>query len=222
MNTIIPSKFPALQKQAVRLKKLELADPVLKQCSGMEILVYPKVYPTSIDTELMIDTVRIEPHEKFLEIGCGTGAISVSLAQRAKSGLAGDMNPEAIKNTSENARRFSVKNLSCVESNVFHNVTGLFDVIVCNPPYSKNTVTDVFQRMFWDPEDEMKIAFFSQVKNFLAPNGRIYFGWADFADIDVDLPCKLAQQYGFKIAQINSRSSTSGEFTFYVFELSPL
>lgn len=59
--------------------------------------------------------------------------------------------------------------------------------------------------------------FFEEVDKYLKPNGRIYFGWADFADIDVDLPFKLADENGYEL--VNKFSKPHGkDFTFYVLE----
>ena len=221
-NNITASKYFALRKQTNELSRVKDVEPSIKDCAGMKILVLPKVYATSIDTELMIETVEISSNETFLEIGCGAGAVAISLAKRSKTGLAVDINQEAVKNTIENAEAIGASNLTVKKSNVFEKVDGKFDVIVCNPPYSQNEVSDDFERMFWDPNNEMKKVFFKEAKEYLSPNGKIYFGWADFADIDVNLPSKFADEYGYKIVNIISKSSTSGEFNFYVFELKPV
>ena len=71
--------------------------------------------------------------------------------------------------------------------------------------------------MYWDPNDEMKRAFFKEVGNFLKENGRVYFGWADFGDIDVDLPLKLADENGFNLIETTEKPHAN-KFTFLVFE----
>jgi tRNA1(Val) A37 N6-methylase TrmN6 len=71
---------------------------------------------------------------------------------------------------------------------------GKIDVVICNPPYTSHNVSDDIDRMYWDPNDEMKKKFFNEVRNYLKDNGRIYFGWANFADIAVELPLRLAQE----------------------------
>jgi hypothetical protein len=70
--------------------------------------------------------------------------------------------------------------------------------------------------MFWDPQDELKRAFFRDAHRFLTPNGRIYFGWANFADIDVTLPFRLAEEHGYTLVQCVSRLRAKKDFAYSV------
>jgi release factor glutamine methyltransferase len=165
----------------------------------------------------MIETVNMSSTETFLEVGCGTGVVSVSLSKRAKSGIGVDINDLAIENSKFNAQRHNVKNVQFFKSNVFENISGKFDVIICNPPYTKHDIFDNIDRMYWDPDDEMKRKFFKDVNNYLKKNGRIYFGWANFGDIDVDLPLKLAKENGCVLEKITEKNHAN-KFSFLVLE----
>ena len=213
------SKFISVPPQAERLTERRSAERFIKRFRGDELLVFPGVYGTSVDTELMIDTVAISPDETFLEVGVGTGAVSIAIAKKAKSGLGVDINAIAVENSIENARLAKISNVRFVRSNGFQSVQERFDVIICNPPYGNQMVRDDTDRMFWDPADELKIHFFKEVNAHLNPNGRIYFGWADFADIDVHLPIRLAEENGFQIVNTVARDSRNHEFQFLVFEI---
>jgi len=90
-------------------------------------------------------------------------------------------------------------------------------VIICNPPFTKHDARDNIDRMFWDPEDEMKRKFFREAGKFLKPNGKIYFGWANFADVDVNLPFKLAEENGYELVN-KFNKPFENDFTYYVFE----
>lgn len=186
----------------------------------MKIIVEPGVYQTSGDSDLMAQSVEIKNNEKFLEIGCGTGVVSIAVAKRAAQGIGVDINERAVENSRHNAELQRCTNVDFLVSNVFEEVKGKFDVIICNPPYTKHEVKDTIDRMFWDPEDEMKREFFKKAGAYLNPNGRIYFGWADFADIDTDLPFKLAEANGYKL--MNTYSKPHDAFSFYVFAFKKL
>ena len=97
-------------------------------------------------------------------------------------------------------------------------VRGQFDVIAFNPPYSDYASDDVTDRMFWDPQHKTKIRFFEEVTQYLKPRGRVYFGWANFKDLDVNLPLRLAEANGFVITKVAREESDEG-FTFLVFEM---
>lgn len=214
------TQFHSIPRQSARLDERHAGNAYEVECCGMKIKVNPGVYQTSGDSELMAGSVEITKNENFLEVGCGTGVISIALAKRANNGIGVDINDKAIENSEQNAKAQNVSNVDFFKSDVFEKVEGKFDVVVCNPPYTKHEVRDNIDRMFWDPEDEMKRKFFREVGKYLKLNGRIYFGWADFADIDVDLPFKLAEKNGFKLVN-TFRKPHGNDFTFYVLEFSP-
>jgi len=191
--------------------------PYKVECCGMKIVVNPGVYQTSGDSELIAKSVKINKNEIFLEIGCGTGVVSIATAKRSKSGIGVDINEKAVENSKQNADMQGIKNVEFLKSDVFENVSGKYNVIICNPPFTKHDARDNIDRMFWDPEDEMKRKFFREAGKFLKPNGKIYFGWANFADVDVNLPFKLAEENGYELVN-KFNKPFENDFTYYVFE----
>jgi 16S rRNA G966 N2-methylase RsmD len=101
---------------------------------------------------------------------------------------------------------------------VFDNVKGKYDIVFCNPPYNEHDVRDNIDRMFWDPKNSMKKQFFMNVRAYLKRSGSIYFGWADFADLDFEFPILLARSYGFKLVKTYSKPSSCSSFRFIVFK----
>jgi HemK-related putative methylase len=166
----------------------------------------------------MAEVVTARPHDKVLEIGCGCGAVSLLVAGRCQKVLGVDINPAAVSNAIENQKRLAIKNATFVLSDVFASVSGKFDVIICNPPYNNQEASDEVERMFWDPNDEMKQRFFGEIGGFLKARGRIYFGWADFADLDGKLPMQLADAAGLRYMRHYVREARHGLQRFYVIE----
>ncbi len=212
------SNFKSVPGQTKRLDERHGNEYIDVYICGEDIVIHPGVYKTSGDTELMIESVKIKTDQSFLEIGCGSGAVSLAVAKHAQYGVGVDVNTLAVVNAQDNADRCGVKNVQFTVSNVFENVTGVYDVIICNPPYNNHEAKDDIERMFWDPGDEMKHMFFKRAGEFLKDNGHIYFGWADFADIEVNLPLELADMYGYRLVHTYVKKSKNHEFNFYVFE----
>ena len=81
------------------------------------------------------------PSARFLELGSGSGCISVALAKRTGcSGAAVDVSETAVRLTRENAARNGVDSQLCIRrADLFSFYRelpdGAFDLIVSNPPY---------------------------------------------------------------------------------------
>lgn len=75
---------------------------------------------------------------KVLDIGTGSGCITVSLAKMTENArfTAVDISPKALDVARKNAENIGVlPKIDFVLSNVFENVFDKFDIIVSNPPY---------------------------------------------------------------------------------------
>lgn len=92
------------------------------------------VYPPSEDSILLIESLNILPGEKILEIGCGSGVVSIHCAKNGGLVTCGDINPFAVELTRKNAESNNV-DLDVRETDVYSNVNGLFDTIIFNLPY---------------------------------------------------------------------------------------
>lgn len=186
--------------------------------NGRTFVALQNVYDTSTDTELMADVVKIAPDQTFVEIGCGTGAVTLLVAEHAKSGLGVDINPAAVKNAELNSTKIGIENVKFHQSDVFKDVVGKFDIIICNPPYNAYKPADEVEMMFWDHENDMKKRFFREVGYHLKPGGTIYFGWADFEDLDQQLPQRLAEEAGLTFVHRYERKRADEKRTFYVYQ----
>lgn len=215
----IQSIFPAKEKQTKRIDERKRAQHICVNVCGTKFEIFPGVYQTSVDTELMCAAVRLRGYEAVLEVGCGCGAITLLLAQKCLFAEGLDINPLAVKNARRNAEHLGITNVAFFASDVFDKVAGSYDVIVFNPPYNHSTVADPVERMFWDPNDDAKCRFFQEVGGYLKRDGRVYFGWADFADLDGTLPLRLAKSADLKYVRHYSAPAANGAQCFYVIEL---
>jgi release factor glutamine methyltransferase len=106
--------------------------------------------------ELCLDHWPDTSTASFADMGCGSGAIGITLAcERTKAmGLCCDVSEAAVAITRHNAASHRVTDrLAVVTSNWFASVTGTFDLIVSNPPYIPTAERNALQRdvLDYDP-----------------------------------------------------------------------
>ena len=110
------------------------------------------VFRVGTDGVLLGAMCNVTNAKKILEIGTGTGLISLMLAQRNVSAkiLAIDINESAVKLASENFRNSIFNENLKVELKDFKNfeTNENFDLVVCNPPFFEENASakDVLAR----------------------------------------------------------------------------
>ena len=89
-------------------------------------------------SRLLVDTyIKYNKDKKinnFLDVGCGYGFISILLSKILNvNGVGVDVNKRALKLAEENAKLNKV-NVDFIESDCYKNVSGVYDLIISNPP----------------------------------------------------------------------------------------
>lgn len=154
------------------------------------IMVSSKVLTPRFETEeltsLVIKEILNNPKPvKVLDLCCGSGAIGVSIKKKCKS-LANitssDISRHAIKFTKKNAKINQV-DIHIIKSDMFKNIWGHFDYIVCNPPYISYGDPEVQKNVNeWEPHlalyaPENGYKFYKilsqQAKNYLFVGGKL-------------------------------------------------
>lgn len=108
--------------------------------SDIDLLVPKTVYPPREDTLLLMDSIPIPVRgmERALEIGSGSGFLSIKLASLGWKVTSIDVNPYAVATTRVNCRRHGHHSVECLEGS-FDEIGALqrmaFDLIIWNLPY---------------------------------------------------------------------------------------
>ncbi len=141
------------------------------------------------ETEMLADiTIRsVEDGDKVLDMCTGSGCIAVAVAKACKgrgvSVTAADVSDAAIMLARENANLNSV-DVNFVVSDLFKNVHGRYNIIVCNPPYIKSTEIPYLQREVREHEPRVALdggedgldfyrRLASEVKSYLTKDGML-------------------------------------------------
>lgn len=156
----------------------------------LELAVDERVLIPRPETEELVDLVLKENSKadlRVLDIGTGSGAIAISLksARPDWQVTASDISQGALQLAEENSKLNQVS-LDFVESDVFGQITGTFDVIISNPPYIVYGDRDEVGMNVLASEphlalfaDEDGFAIYRQIiegaGEHLSENGKLYF-----------------------------------------------
>ena len=157
---------------------------------GLRFQVDERVLIPRPETEELVELILAENPKtelKVLDIGTGSGAIAVSLKESCPlwQVTASDLSVDALELARENAKLNRV-DISFIQSDVFENISGSFDIIVSNPPYiSENDKDEVgLNVLASEPKmalfaDEDGLAIYRQIiegaAKHLSPQGKLYF-----------------------------------------------
>jgi len=194
-------------------------EPFIKHVAGLDVTVFPKVYPGGIDSELTSAALGGVAGKSILDLCTGTGIVSLKAAQAGASRVvAVDLNPEAVKNAQYNARQFGYEQIDVREGSLFGPVAGeQFDIIAINPPYTGKKPQNKTEICFWDEDNKTTREFFEKFRLHLKLGGRAFLAWADFSSLE--LLEELAEQNNVALDLIRSQKTNSGLATFLLYEL---
>ncbi len=90
-----------------------------------------------IGSRVLIENCILNDNDFVLDIGCGYGAVGITLAKFNNIRvLMTDINERAVFLSNTNIKNHRLKNAEARKSNLYENVSEEFDVILSNPPQS--------------------------------------------------------------------------------------
>lgn len=119
----------------------------VQEFMGLTFGVNEHVLVPRQDTEVLVESVLeiLKPEMHILDMCTGSGCILISLLKLGPeiSGVGADISEEALKVAIKNAETIGVE-ATFLQSDLFTEVQGQYDVIVSNPPYIR---TEVIQEL---------------------------------------------------------------------------
>jgi len=187
---------------------------------GIEIKVNPSVLIPRAETEILIDTVieQVKAKEEIsiLDIGCGSGNISIALAANITDCkvFGTDISSDVLNISMENANANGVKNktefhLKNILKDDFSDLPKM-DIIVSNPPYVSGEKFASLQNEIKYFEPNIAVTDFSdgykfyktiseRAKQLMKPGGKIFFELSENQYVKVK---KIMETNGIKDIRI--------------------
>ena len=176
---------------------------------GLDLLVDKRALIPRYETEILVDLIINDNsnNKKILDIGTGSGAISLALSKNLKDSkiIGVDISKNAIDLANENKIKLNINNVEFKESDIFSNIDEKFDIIVSNPPYiNKEDFEKLDNKLYYEPQNalyggEDGLYFYKKIiknaKNFLNKNGKIYL---EIGYDQKDSISNLLEEYGYK------------------------
>lgn len=139
-----------------------------------------------------------------LEVGCGSGAISLAMAAGGAVVTAVDIDPLAVRTTIDNARMNRLA-VTALVSDLFEAIPdSTFQVIAVNPPYyRRDPTTPAEHAWFCGAGMEFFHRFFEQLPIHLESSSIVLMVLSE--DCDIDEIGRIADRYGF-LLQLRRRN----------------
>jgi methylase of polypeptide subunit release factors len=129
---------------------------------------------------------------------------SVFCAPKAREVVAVDISLSAVSNTQENCRVHGLTNVVVMQSDMFSNVEGKFDLIVANPPYIAAEFENE-ERQFATSVRYLP-SLFAGVGEHLTENGRLLIQFPMWFRKRIE---RLASQHGLKVQAVRRMPAKS-------------
>lgn len=174
---------------------------------GITVRVQQGVFHPGLfsSTRFLLDYLKDQPlaGKSFLELGCGTGLISVFAANRGASVTASDLSLKAVTNARLNAAKAKV---SIVHSDLFEKITGgPFDWIVINPPYyAKDAANETELAWHCGSDFQYFKKLFSTMLPFSKPAGMIIMVLTKGCDV-VTIE-SIAKRHGWRMELLREKN----------------
>jgi release factor glutamine methyltransferase len=204
--------YPLSQKYLSKERSFRYKDTTVR--------VFPGVFHPGFffSTKFLLNFIEKLNFDKrfFLEIGAGSGLISIFAAKRGGIVTASDISITAVNNIQKNAGLNSVK-IDVVHSDLFDRLPNRrYDYIIINPPYYK--INPVNEKEFaWYGGDDLQYfrKLFSQLGNNAHENTNVIMVLSDEADLDMIK--SIASEFKFSMKEVQHKR-TWGE-NHFIFEI---
>ena len=197
-----------LEKSWKPFVKYYLRKPREFSYEGINIIVNNGVFHPGLfySTEYLLEYLKNQDlsERKLLELGCGSGLISVFAAKNGANVIATDISRNAMDNAGMNASRNGVK-IEVLHSDLFDEIPlQKFDYIVINPPYYP-AKPEKEEDHAWNcgADFEYFQKLFLQLHQYIHTDSKVIMVLSE--DCKIETISKLAEVHGLDFTEISKK-----------------
>ena len=162
-----------------------------------------------------VDTLNLES-KTFLELGAGTGIISILAKKKGAAVYASDISGKAVENVKLNAVKNNVQ-INIFTSDLFKNIPDIqFDYIIINPPYySREPREDEEYAWFCGSNFEYFKSLFNSLSDYIGNDSKVFMILSEVCDIQNIKSIGMENEFTWELIM---HEQFSGEKN-YIFEI---
>ena len=209
-----------LQPVLSRFQNWYLSKPRWYNYQGVQVKILPSVFHPGylLSTKILLKyLLQFDLFDKkVLELGAGSGMISLFAARRGAVVTASDINPLAIESIQTSLEKNKL-NGSLLLSDLFQNIPiQIFDFVLINPPYYPKAPQN-YQEMafFCGANFEYFKKLFQQMGDYMNEHSKVLMILSE--DCDIDKITAIASNHHFELNVVH-KTKTLGELNF-IFEI---
>ncbi|SEM32884.1 release factor glutamine methyltransferase [Chitinophaga rupis] len=187
---------------------------------GVQLLIPPEVFHPAFffSTKYLLRYISGLPLQQssFLELGAGSGLISIFVAGKGSNVMATDINPVAVEYLEKNGRANNVK-MEVVHSDLFEQIPSrTFDIIAINPPYYKKQPQTFAEHAWYCGENgEYFDRLFHSLPDYMHGQSTVLMTLSD--GCDETMIRNLAIKNGCRLNRVHSMQNLMEEI--YIFKI---
>ena len=173
---------------------------------GVTVKVFQGVFHPGLfySTKFLIDYILTQhlKDKSLLELGCGTGLLSIIAKQNGAVVTATDLSERAIENVTLNANQNNV-HIKIIHSDLFDLIEQKpFDWIIINPPYYARSVKTE-EELAWHCGEEFEYfkKLFSTLKDYMHSTTQVIMVLTLGCELDTIFTIAKNHQFNFELLQ---------------------
>ena len=200
------------------LERIKKQKEHIAEFLGYSFVVCPGVLP--IDNNYSYSSIAMAkdiPKNAgvVLDMGAGSGVQAIIAAKKgAKKVVAADISEQALNCARKNIKLHNLEDrITLVKSNMFESVSGTYDLILAELPFTNFFVPDELSGILFDPGYKIHDSFLKNVRDFLKPNGTIKLSGGDLADESALF--KLLEKHSYNLISTYKENLGSYDWKIY-------